>query len=67
MRGEDILSVQKNLFKEKLLLNEPNGYFGNGTVEAVRKLQREFFLREDGVIGPETMLAIFKVSFEKKK
>ncbi len=58
MRGDDLLAAQRILAGAGLLRNPPNGYFGEGTTEAVEKLQAAYGIREDRAIGPGTMLAL---------
>lgn len=58
MQGSEITSLQKDLKKLGYLSVEPTGYFGDATVEAVKKLQKEYGYDPDGVVGSTTLSLI---------
>lgn len=55
-----VLSLQKYLFEKGFLKATPNGYFGVGTFNAVKKYQKSIGLAQVGVVGPATRAAIKK-------
>lgn len=57
MQGSEVTTLQKDLKKLGYLSTEPTGYFGDLTVEAVKKLQAEYGYDADGIAG-ETTLAL---------
>lgn len=57
--GEDVKAVQQILEKAGLFPSSRSGRFEQGTVGAVRRLQNRYQITGDGVIGPETMIAIY--------
>ncbi len=59
-RGEsrDIFLLQSFLANRLLLKAEPSGYYGSGTVVAVRQFQRENALTPTGITGPLTRVKL---------
>jgi hypothetical protein len=55
-----ILSLQNFLFEKGYLKNKPNGYFGAGTLGAVKLYQKSLGLEQVGSVGPATRAAIKK-------
>ncbi|NJD03633.1 MAG: peptidoglycan-binding protein [Ruminiclostridium sp.] len=58
MQGSEVTSLQKDLKKLGYLSVEPTGYFGDATVEAVKKLQDEYGYDPDGIVGSTTFSLI---------
>ena len=60
MEGEEVQKVQKRL--QELGLYEYSrltGYYGSITEDAVKSFQKAYGLKEDGVVGPQTMEKLF--------
>ena len=57
MEGSEITALQKDLKKLGYITIDPTGFYGDLTVEAVKKLQAEYGYDADGVAG-ETTLAL---------
>jgi lysozyme len=57
MQGKDVHRVQDALLKAGLSLN-PDGFFGNATDAAVKRLQQQKGLAVDGVVGAQTLQAL---------
>ena len=55
-----VLSLQNFLFEKGYLKAKPNGYFGVGTVVAVKAYQKSLGFEQAGSIGPGTRAAIKK-------
>lgn len=60
-RGNDVVSLQKNLIKLGYLSTNATGYFGNATFNAVKKLQKDNGLSADGIVGPKTYSVLDKL------
>ncbi len=58
MRGTDIMEIQSLLKKAGLYTGPVDGIFGTGTRQAVMKLQQQFGIQPDGIIGPITYRAL---------
>ncbi|MEL6494898.1 MAG: peptidoglycan-binding protein [Cyanobacteria bacterium J06623_7] len=58
MEGTDIFQVQKAL-KEKGFEIKPDGYYGSGTAEIVKKFQTSVGIGADGVVGKITRERLF--------
>ncbi|HPD00615.1 MAG TPA: peptidoglycan-binding protein [Acetivibrio sp.] len=58
MSGNDVTSLQQDLKTLGFFNEEPTGYFGNITKEAVIKLQAQQGLEKDGIAGPKTFSVI---------
>lgn len=50
----EVLKLQQFLFDSGYLTTKPNGYFGDRTVMAVKKFQKEKGLAQAGTVGPLT-------------
>ena len=61
MQGSEVTSLQKDLKKLGYLKVDPTGYYGDLTVEAVKKLQKEYGYEADGIAGSVTFTLIDKV------
>ena len=57
-QGSEVTLLQKDLKKLGYLSVEPTGYFGDATVEAVKKLQKEYGYDPDGIVGSTTFSLI---------
>ncbi len=55
-----VLSLQNFLFDKGYLKVKPNGYFGGGTVAAVKAYQKSLGFEQAGSVGPGTRAAIKK-------
>ena len=53
-----VLSIQNYLFEKGFLTVKPNGYFGGGTVAAVKAYQNSIGLSSVGSVGPATRRAL---------
>lgn len=58
MSGNDIMELQALFLKMGYPVGEPDGVFGPRMQQAVTAFQRRFGLTQDGVVGPNTWLAI---------
>jgi peptidoglycan hydrolase-like protein with peptidoglycan-binding domain len=58
MSGNEVKSLQRNLKILGYFNEEPTGYFGSITKEAVIKLQSQQGLDKDGIAGPKTFSVI---------
>jgi len=70
MKGDEnskVTELQKNLRKLGYFAVEPTGYFGDITVEAVKKLQSQHNLKQDGVVYDSTLGLINKLLKEKEE
>lgn len=54
MNNSEVLALQKRLAAEGFLTATPNGYFGNGTIAAVKAYQKAHGLAQLGIVGPGT-------------
>lgn len=59
-RGEDVRTLQSHLTQAGYSTGGVTGYFGSGTLKAVRALQGDLSLKVDGVVGPATLAALDK-------
>jgi peptidoglycan hydrolase-like protein with peptidoglycan-binding domain len=50
--NSEVLKLQQFLYDSRYLTSKPNGYFGNGTISAVKKFQAVNGLSQSGLIGP---------------
>lgn len=72
-RGSDVLILQQQLKSLAYFEVTPTGYFGPITEKAVIKLQKDYYLKQDGIVGPKTnqlihsLLDKSKRSFNKKE
>lgn len=63
--NSEVLKLQQFLFDGGYLTVKPNGYFGNGTVAAVKKFQGVNKLSQVGSVGPGTRSKVKEVSCGK--
>ena len=54
-RGSEVTELQQDLKRLGYLSEDPTGYFGNATEDAVRKVQREYGYDSDGIAGDTTL------------
>ena len=57
-----VLALQNFLYEKGYLKAVPNGYFGVGTLTAVKAYQKSLGLEQSGNVGPATRAAIKKES-----
>ncbi|MGL4873999.1 MAG: peptidoglycan-binding domain-containing protein, partial [Clostridium sp.] len=62
MYGEDVKAVQNKLNALGYNAGTADGYYGNGTADAVRRFQSAKGLSADGEVGPSTWNALFNSS-----
>ena len=60
METSNVLKLQTFLFEKGYLKAKPNGYFGGGTVAAVKAYQKSIGFEQAGSVGPGTRAAIKK-------
>ena len=58
-RGEEVRLLQVRLKKLGLFEFEPNGNFGDYTLQQVKRFQRQNRIKIDGLVGLETNLVLF--------
>jgi hypothetical protein len=56
-KGQLVREVQGILQRLNYLRQNPSGYYGRSTAEAVKSFQLEHAIQVDGITGPETMAA----------
>lgn len=61
MRGDDVTALQNNLKKLGYFSATPTGYYGDITVSSVKKLQKDYGLTADGIVGGNTSSLIAKL------
>jgi N-acetylmuramoyl-L-alanine amidase len=61
----DVWDLQFRLSTRGYLSVQSTGYYGSMTEKAVRKFQRDYGLRVDGIAGPKTWEKLKKVSVNK--
>ena len=66
MYGQDIKNVQSRLNSLKYNAGTVDGYYGNGTANAVRDFQGINGLSVDGMVGPETRSKLFSSTAKPK-
>lgn len=54
-QGNEVTALQKDLIKLGYLDSDPTGYYGDLTVEAIKKVQKEYGYVSDGVAGEITL------------
>lgn len=59
-RGDEVISLQKNLISLGFLSGSADGIYGNNTVAAVKAFQRSQGLTADGTAGASTLAALNK-------
>jgi hypothetical protein len=57
-RGLDVTKLQLILIQKGFLIGTPTGYFGNGTLKAVKDFQRSIGVNPTGYLGPITRSAL---------
>lgn len=55
MRGDDVYSLQMDLYKLGYMTVKPTGYYGSITKAAVFEMQSEYSLIKDGIAGKQTL------------
>jgi len=58
MNGENVLGLQTFFYNTGYLNSEPTGYFGNDTLNAVKKFQKANSISSIGNVGPATRAVI---------
>lgn len=58
MYGNDVANAQMRLKAAGYLFGKADGVFGADTTAAVKKLQKDYNLKQDGIIGPQTWVVI---------
>ena len=53
--GDEVRLIQVVLAKKGYLTIEPDGVYGVETAAGVERLQEDYGLRRDGIVGPETL------------
>jgi len=53
-RGTEVKNLQQQLIKLGYLKGKADGIFGSQTRAAVIKFQKDYKLKQDGIVGPET-------------
>ncbi|MEM4995043.1 N-acetylmuramoyl-L-alanine amidase [Priestia sp. SB1] len=66
-KGNDVKALQEKLNKLGFDCGEADGIFGKATLAAIKKLQKEFKLDVDGLVGADTFGAISKALAELDK
>ena len=66
-KGEDVKALQEGLIELKLKLGKADGVYGPKTRSAVRRFQRKYHLKADGLVGAATRakLAELRVKIPK--
>ncbi|WP_265446557.1 peptidoglycan-binding domain-containing protein [Acetivibrio straminisolvens] len=65
MSGSQVTALQKDLNTLGYLDVSPTGYYGSLTTAAVKKLQKNHGLKDDGIAGPNTFSLIKKLINER--
>ena len=63
MYGTPVEDMQKALREQGYFSGSADGYFGEGTEDAVKSFQRYNGLAVDGVAGPATLRVLFEGAF----
>ncbi len=58
-RGDEVVQLQKDLSKLGYFKGTATGFFGNTTKNALIEFQKSHKLEPDGILGPETCLALY--------
>lgn len=68
-KGDAVKELQQNLLKLGYDLGKwgADGDFGNATYEAVKKLQKDYGLKDDGIVGKQTYALIDSLLEEHRK
>lgn len=60
--GQDVANLQMRLKAGGYLLGKADGIFGTATEAAVKRLQKDVGLKEDGIVGPKTWQAVLRLN-----
>jgi len=60
MKGKTVEDLQSSLKELGYYGQKPSGVFDQKTVDAVGAFQRDHFLDEDGILGPQTRIVIYQ-------
>ena len=60
MKGEPVGQMQSSLRELGYYTQKSSGVFDRNTTEAVRAFQRDHFLDEDGILGPQTRIVLYQ-------
>jgi len=60
MKGDTVERLQSSLKDLGYYKRKPSGVFDGKTVDAVRAFQRDHFLEEDGILGPQTRIVLYQ-------
>jgi len=60
-RGEAVRILQEQLIKAGFLTNQPNGYYGSNTVDAINRFQKKYQLDTNGIAGFTTRSKLYSV------
>jgi N-acetylmuramoyl-L-alanine amidase len=60
MKGGTVEELQAALKELGYYGQKPSGVFDGKTAEAVRAFQRDHFLDEDGILGPQTRIVLYQ-------
>ncbi|HEX2946216.1 MAG TPA: peptidoglycan-binding protein [Clostridia bacterium] len=64
--GSSVTTLQKDLIKLGYLSSDPTGYYGDLTEQAVKKVQKEYGYKADGVAGETTLSLIDRILGKEK-
>ncbi|MDB9310383.1 peptidoglycan-binding protein [Aphanizomenon sp. CS-733/32] len=60
-RGEAVRILQEHLITAGFLQNQPNGYYGSNTVDAVKRFQKQHKLEVNGLAGQTTRSKLYSL------
>jgi general secretion pathway protein A len=60
MKGGSVGNLQSSLKDLGYCREKPSGVFDGRTEDAVRAFQRDHFLEEDGILGPQTRIVLYQ-------
>ena len=60
-RGHEVIRLQQRLGELGYFKGPSTGYYGQITRKAVKQFQRNNELKDDGIVGPQTQIALQKV------
>jgi len=60
--ADEIATIQTALKQLKLYTGEVTGHFGSKTEEAVKKFQKKYDLNNDGIVGEQTLTALYNAA-----
>jgi len=64
--GSRVTALQKDLIQLGYLSSDPTGYYGDLTAEAVKKVQKEYGYKADGIAGETTLSLIDRIMGREK-